>query len=95
MKKSDAEGLVGTEPSGRFLVRKDGKGGYVLSVAFKEQCTHHKISVQDDGVLALNETASEFTDLSDLIDHLGKKRKPLKWPVALTEPVNKQSSKAA
>jgi len=96
-KKSDAEELVGTEPDGRFLVRDDGKGGWVITVAYKGKCTHHAIKIGDDGNLALNGTATEYApdDLADLIEHLAKKRKALKWPVPLVVPVSKRDSKAA
>jgi len=79
------------------LVRDDGKGGWVITVAYKGKCTHHAIKIGEDGNLALNGTASEYApeNLTELIDHLAKKRKALKWPVPLVEPVNKRNSKAA
>lgn len=66
-------------------------------MAYKGKCTHHAIKIGDDGNLALNGTATEYApdDLADLIEHLAKKRKALKWPVPLVVPVSKRDSKAA
>ena len=86
----------GLSRTGRFLVRtKELKKGQetndiILSVVFKGKVTHHAIKQDGPGEpVFINGAKSTCTTVDALITYLGQKRKELKWPVPLIEPVNK------
>ena len=98
IKKKNADKLVvDKESPGKFLIRdaKKDAGGYVLTVEYKGNSTHHAIK-QDGDVLSLNTQLTECKTVKELLHYLREKRKTLKWPIAIDPAngvVNKQLEK--
>jgi hypothetical protein len=87
--KPDAEALVGNE-NGAFLLRKrvskGGEEGYLLTVVYKTNPTHHNLLLVNDGKWELNKKGyGSHSSADSLCKALAK---PMKgWPVPLTNPI--------
>jgi hypothetical protein len=83
MSNDEATVLLENMPEGHFLLRNHtpAEGVYALSVVYKGNATHHKVRVPEGGNVMVNNAQTPATNLEELIEHLGEKRKY--WPVAL------------
>jgi len=93
MGKPEAEELLkqgGAVPDGKFLVRKLPESQFVLSVCYKNKPTHHKVALNDAGVMCVGgKQYSTAKNIKTLVKHLSSNPAPPKWPCPLVMGVAK------
>ena len=94
--KGKAEELLaaddGLEITGKFLIRKKGKDPeltkFIISVVYKGKPTHHALEREAEGEeFVLNKQKTGKMTIKEICDFLTKKRKEIKWPIALKDGV--------
>jgi len=96
---SDAKAKIESSgiKNGRFLIRKDGSGDFILSIGYKGHTKDFYIMEAEDrsGYLALHDTSGDivgsYGNLIDMVAALSTEALPSGWNIMLTQAVDRNT----